>query len=558
MANLMKLATAHRRSMVVRLAVFGVCMVALGFILRIAIMLPFLTDKLIELSSEYQLSMAEYVAKDIDVMIRTRMDFLGHLAATLPADLLTDPLQLEAWLKDRHENNPIFSQGLTVVMATGAGAIADYPVVAGRRDQDFSTTDCFVEAVNGRRIAIGKPARGRTTGDPVILMAAQVTDRSGEVVAVLIGTAAMAAPGFLNLLQETRIGRTGGFLLISPKDDLFVAATNTAKVLTPLPKPGVNPLHDRAMAGYRGTGTTVNIHGVEELSAIASVPSTGWFLVAQIPTSEALRALDSVRGFLVRGTGVAAIIVLVAVSIAMRAFFKPLTSAAQQLHLMANGEIEIKPLPVGYRDEVGELAIGFNFLLGKLRDKEAALRESEARMGHLAHHDMLTGLPNRTLFEDRLTQTLARAERNGTPFALLYLDLDDFKPINDTHGHEAGDEVLRQVAQRLAGVPRKSDTVARLGGDEFAILLEGLEDASANAALIADKCRDAVVAPILFSGRSVTVGLSIGVARYPEDGRGMRELFRHADQAMYCLKKAKAGTGAGRARVPVGADLGPG
>jgi len=312
------------------------------------------------------------------------------------------------------------------------------------------------------------------------------------------------------------------------------------------------------MAGYRGAGTTVNIHGVEELSAIASVPSTGWFLVAQIPTSEALRALDSVRGFLVRGTGVAAIIVLVAVSIAMRAFFKPLISAAQQLHLMANGEIEIKPLPVGYRDEVGKLAIGFNFLLGKLRDKEAALRESEARMGHLAHHDMLTGLPNRTLFEDRLTQTLARAERNGTPFALLYLDLDDFKPINDTHGHEAGDEVLRQVAQRLAGVPRKSDTVARLGGDEFAILLEDLEDASANAALIADKCRDAVAAPILFSGRSVTVGLSIGVARYPEDGLGAGELFRHADQAMYCLKKAKAATGAGRARVLVGADLGPG
>src|SRR3954467_1520691 len=105
-ANLMKLATAYRRSMVVRLAVFGVCMVALGFILRIAIMLPFLTDRLIELSSEYQLSMAEYVAKDIDVMIRTRMDFLDHLAATLPTDLLTDSLQLEAWLKERHENNP--------------------------------------------------------------------------------------------------------------------------------------------------------------------------------------------------------------------------------------------------------------------------------------------------------------------------------------------------------------------------------------------------------------------------------------------------------------------
>jgi signal transduction histidine kinase len=274
---------------------------------------------------------------------------------------------LEQWLQHHHDNNPLFSNGLVVIPPEGHGALADYPVSPDRRALEYADSDYFQRTLRERRAVIGAPLRGRVAGEPVIILAAPILNRQGEVVAVLAGVTAVAAPGFLSLLQETRIGETGGFLLISPRDNLFVAATDTAKVLTPLPPAGKNPLHDQAMAGYRGTGITVNIHGVEELSAMASVPVADWFLVARVPTSEALRALDSARDFVIRNAFLNGAIVIVIGGLALRRFFRPLTSTSRLIQRMAHGELELQPVPVGRRDEVGELAGGFNILVARLQ-----------------------------------------------------------------------------------------------------------------------------------------------------------------------------------------------
>jgi diguanylate cyclase (GGDEF)-like protein/PAS domain S-box-containing protein len=162
----------------------------------------------------------------------------------------------------------------------------------------------------------------------------------------------------------------------------------------------------------------------------------------------------------------------------------------------------------------------------------------EARMEHAALHDALTGLPNRLLLGDRLRQALHLAERNGQVFALAYLDLNGFKQINDTHGHDAGDEVLRAVASRLQAGLRASDTVARLGGDEFVVLLSPTEGRS-EAELVLNRLLDALSQPItLHSGALVAVGSSLGLAHYPVDGRTPDALMRHADEAMYANKRA--------------------
>ncbi|MBI5106163.1 MAG: EAL domain-containing protein [Solirubrobacterales bacterium] len=158
----------------------------------------------------------------------------------------------------------------------------------------------------------------------------------------------------------------------------------------------------------------------------------------------------------------------------------------------------------------------------------------EDRLRHQAFHDNLTGLANRALFEDRLGHALARARRDGPPAAVLFLDLDDFKTINDSLGHGVGDQVLRTVAERVAGALRAVDTAARLGGDEFAILLHDVGDA-AGAREVAGRLQAALAAPLELDGRTLTFGASIGVAL--ADGRtGVEEVLRNADVAMYSAK----------------------
>ena len=164
----------------------------------------------------------------------------------------------------------------------------------------------------------------------------------------------------------------------------------------------------------------------------------------------------------------------------------------------------------------------------------------ESQLALAALHDALTGLPNRVLLLDRLNPALARAARSGEKIALLYLDLDDFKPINDELGHDAGDEILVEVARRLTSVIRPSDTVARLGGDEFAVLCEGFRvDAEVRA--LADRMAEAIADPIAVAGEERTVRASIGVAFAPsgEAAAGAEDLIRAADQAMYRQKRGE-------------------
>lgn len=152
-----------------------------------------------------------------------------------------------------------------------------------------------------------------------------------------------------------------------------------------------------------------------------------------------------------------------------------------------------------------------------------------------AHHDSVTGLPNRRLFCDRLRQAIAAWERNGKPVVLLFLDIDNFKPINDGLGHLVGDRLLRAVAERIRTAVRDSDTVARIGGDEFAILLNGAKE-TLNGALVAQKILDGLAQPFVFGERQVVVGVSIGIAVFPTDGDTMEQLLRNADTAMYHAK----------------------
>ena len=169
------------------------------------------------------------------------------------------------------------------------------------------------------------------------------------------------------------------------------------------------------------------------------------------------------------------------------------------------------------------------------RDVSAA-RAKSLEMSHLAQHDVLTDLPNRVLFNDRLTQAISLAERQSKQLAVMFVDLDHFKKINDSLGHDVGDKLLQSVAGRLKACVRRSDTISRLGGDEFVVLLSQVEHAE-DAATSARKTLRALTAPHIIDSKSLEINVSIGVSTYPSDGQDAESLLNRADNAMYEAKQ---------------------
>ncbi|MGI6655809.1 MAG: putative bifunctional diguanylate cyclase/phosphodiesterase [Desulfobulbus sp.] len=202
-------------------------------------------------------------------------------------------------------------------------------------------------------------------------------------------------------------------------------------------------------------------------------------------------------------------------------------------------ELEISPLADQNGRIYAVIEVGRD-ITDRLRI-EHELRASQSHFYRLAHRDALTGLPNRLLFADRCTQVLNKARRDRREVALLFLDLDYFKQINDTLGHDVGDVLLVEVAQRLQAQCRQSDTVARLGGDEFVFLLDGVAGRE-GATVVVDKIMAAVREPVMAKGHRLQVGASIGGALFPEDARTRDELIKCADMALYAAKEAGRNT----------------
>jgi diguanylate cyclase (GGDEF)-like protein/PAS domain S-box-containing protein len=169
-------------------------------------------------------------------------------------------------------------------------------------------------------------------------------------------------------------------------------------------------------------------------------------------------------------------------------------------------------------------------------ERTTELQEAKARAQHLADHDALTGLPNRRLLEDRLRQALAHSQRNRRQTAVMFIDLDRFKPINDSLGHAIGDLLLKEVSQRLVRQLREGDTICRIGGDEFVVVLPEVRRAS-DAAQVAQKVIEQVSQPVIIDERELVVSCSVGIAIFPDDGRDAETLIRNADAAMYHAKE---------------------
>lgn len=254
------------------------------------------------------------------------------------------------------------------------------------------------------------------------------------------------------------------------------------------------------------------------------------------PLARVLEQADRLGGVilqLVVGLGVACVLLAALVA---RAVTRPINSMSTAVQRFANGH-QVATLAKDRQDEIGVLARSFDAMQNEIRQQLAALESNREALEHLARHDALTGLHNRRAFQERLDHAVARAQRSHQRFALLFIDVDNFKTINDRWGHDGGDAVLKIVALRLSTTTRQADAVARMGGDEFVVLLDNpahREDITA----IAEKLLESVRSPILHNGQELQVGFSIGISQFPDDGRTAAELMARADHAMYDAKAA--------------------
>lgn len=265
-------------------------------------------------------------------------------------------------------------------------------------------------------------------------------------------------------------------------------------------------------------------------------PVTGQFVIFGLtqPLGGVLRESHELGEAIVQIVIGFSLLAILLAAVTSRAVTEPLKNMVAAVRRFPDDDA-MQALPLTRSDEIGVLARSFKDMQTQTRAYLDDLHESRSALAQLASHDPLTGLANRRHFQERLEHAIATSRRTGQALALLYIDLDNFKEINDLYGHASGDLVLQAVAQRLRHTVREIDTVARLGGDEFVILFDAVLGRD-DVVRIADKLLTTLRQPVLTHGHALKVLASIGISLYPQDGETADALLSHADRAMYHSK----------------------
>ena len=612
-----------------------------------------LAQDMTELLEAQQFSTVSYIAADLDEKIRQRIQLLDSNAAIITPELITNPVKAREFLSNRVGLQSLFKAGLIIVSKTGKGII-DYPTVPERTHASFSEIEYFQEVIATGKTAIGKPRIGRFTKLPGVAIASPVKDKSGHIIAVLVGFATFSDTNLFGLVERANVGKTGYITINVPKYSMIATSSNPSRIFQPMAKPGVNKMLDLFLAGYEGSGIAVNSMGVETLTSAKQIPSTGWIAQIVLPTTEAFAPVLEMKFRAYSIASALTAFVLLSVWLAIRQLLNPLVAASEKLGEMSSDEL--KTLPVKYDDEIGQLLKNFNMLVNDRKQVHEELRLSEERFRNilenapigmtvaslegnfvlvnralceivgyekeelekmrfhdithpddldneraniqrllsgqansfqmekryfrkdlqvvwiqltvsvqrdsshtplyfiaqiediserirnqekihqLAYYDALTNLPNRRLLNDHLNLALAQAKRYNRSLALMFLDLDNFKQVNDSLGHDAGDELLKIVANRLLDSVRIVDTVCRQSGDEFIIVLAEISHQQ-DVVFVADKILKSISKPINIRENELQITTSIGIAVLPVNGvDDASTLMKKADLAMYSVK----------------------
>ncbi|HTR56586.1 MAG TPA: EAL domain-containing protein [Casimicrobiaceae bacterium] len=413
-------------------------------------------------------------------------------------------------------------------------------------------------------------------GVAAFLVNQQLRDERSRLSTQGVAVAAMVAEVADEAISSTDMSNVASVLdgLASDRDIVYVAVLDTEQ----------RPFVSRAYAGGTVPTTPITFPAGASTTIVERQSAGGRYLEVAVPVripprfgaSAAADArpiigyvrlgmsfdpgLTRLRSNLVGALSVVALVVVIGILVTLlltRRLVAPIRQLMRAARAVGAGKLDVY-VPAKSSDELGLLTHTFNHMTQRLAESQAevatyqrtledkvALRTREleiatAQAYKLAQHDILTGLPNRALLNQRLKQIVAQASRDGLQVACLFLDFDHFKRINDTLGHDAGDQLLQAVAQRLSSAVRESDTVARLGGDEFVVILPGLDPAHSafEVMSVLTRVRESFLAPFRLADQTPTLTCSIGVSVYPVDASDPTGLIKQADTAMYAAKEA--------------------
>ena len=374
-----------------------------------------------------------------------------------------------------------------------------------------------------------------------MLASAPLKDLRGKLIGIIVFE--INLNDFFDHIRETTgLGKSGETLLVK-------RVGNSVRYLTPM-RTKAGPEFDKSLAygdkrgvpgqlassGQTGAGVSADYRGVEVVAAWRYVPGVAWGLVAKTDSVEAFAPIIELRNDLLTAGAIAFVLGAIFSLWLAHSMSRPIRTLQQAAEELGHGNLNFQ-VTITSNDEIGQLAETFNQMVVNLREMTA----SRDQIRHQANHDPLTGLPNRMLLEDRLQQALVEARRDGEIVAVMFLDLDGFKSVNDIHGHAAGDELLKQVAIRLLHCVRERDTVARMGGDEFVIVFSNVKGMH-NIPLIAHKVIRSFERSFDIFGINIPARTSVGVSLYPDHSEETGELLQMADEAMYQAKRSGKNT----------------
>lgn len=396
--------------------------------------------------------------------------------------------------------------------------------------QDLSQNMAFKEVLEHGTVYFSPVWFDQNSGDSRINMSIPWHDlRTHELNAVLV--AELRIKELWNSVLESRVGQAGSVYVIDENKRL-VAHKNPSLVL-----------RGTYFRSYQQAGFQNNLNG--NLASLASAElrlgDQLFYVITELPITEAL-------GMTIQNLVAIALSMLIAILVSLFAGYRlikrtitPIENLAKTATAIAEGDLSQKARVI-QNDEVGTLAGAFNSMTSRLVDTIDHLERNVSRVDRLAHYDGLTGLANRRMLDIELERVLSESKRHGFYAALIFIDLDHFKKINDSFGHSEGDLLLQQVSGRIQREIRLEDTAARLGGDEFVILLPDLaksvDEATANALRVAEKIRQVLTEPYVINQNTNRITGSFGITLFPIKDRTAEDILKHADTAMYRSKSA--------------------
>jgi diguanylate cyclase (GGDEF)-like protein/PAS domain S-box-containing protein len=387
--------------------------------------------------SAHQFSEVTYVAERIDNAVQLRIDSLSLIANSITPQMMKKREQLRSFLEERKAIYKLCTLGVMVIGHDGFG-IADYPSMQGRGNADFTQRDFYQQVMSTGKPAISKPGLGRFVNDPRLVIAVPIFDNNRQIIGIFAGVTSLSDNSLFGAFDAQAHPNTNAYLVISPRDRIFVAATDKSRILQPIPAPGLNKMLDRYLDGYEGSGIALNAKGIEELSSAKSIPSAHWIVAGLMPTKQAFQIITHIRNQAIWIASVVALFVATLLWVFLRHELSPLVRSAEQISELIDGDATpMRTIPLQGSREIRKLQSSFNQLQEHLSRDEALLREDEA-----LYHSMFSNNTAIKLLIDPVDSRIVDAN----PAAAFYYgwSVEELRKMHMTDINTLSPEALRQ------------------------------------------------------------------------------------------------------------------